>query len=168
MISTYLRYILLFIFSILVQVLILDNIYITGYVNIFIYVLFILMLPIETNKFLLLALAFILGFTIDIFNSTPGLHASATVLLAYLRPFVLTIYSSRDGYETNKAPGIRTYGFYWFIRYAITLIFAHHLLLFFLEVFTFSHMFLTLLKVILSSFATLFFVILGNLLFSKE
>ena len=168
MISLYIRYIGLFLFSVLTQVLIFDNIYMIGTVNIFIYVLFILMLPIETNKFLVLILAFILGLNVDIFNSTPGLHASATVLMAYVRPFVLNLYSPRDGYESNKLPGIKAYGLFWFIRYTLTLIVIHHFFLFFLEAFTFSHFFLTLLRILLSSVSTLLFVILGYLLFAEK
>lgn len=168
MINSYIRFILLFVFLVLAQVLIFDNLYMIGFINLFVYIFFVMMLPIETNRFSVLILAFILGLSVDIFNSTPGLHASATTLMAYFRPFVLSIYSPRDGYDAHKEPGIKTYGVYWFLRYAITLILIHHTFLFFVEVFTFTYFFHTIAKIILSSVSTLFFVVLAYLLFSKK
>lgn len=168
MLNTYMKFILLFLFSVFAQVLIFDKIYIIGYVNIFIYILFLLSLPVDLNKFMVLGLAFILGLSVDMFNSTPGLNAAATVLIGYLRPVVLGMYSPRDGYETNKLPGIKTYGWYWFIRYSLTLILIHHTFLYFLEVFSFADFFNTIVKIILSSVSTLVFVILSHLLFSEK
>jgi hypothetical protein len=126
------------------------------------------MLPIEMNKYLVLFLGFILGFSVDLFNSTPGLNASATVLVCYLRPFVLNVFSPRDGYESNKTPSVKSYGLYWFIRYSLVIILIHHTFLFFLEVFSFTHFFYTVIKIILSSVSTLIFVFLGHLLFSGK
>lgn len=168
MIKTNLRYILLFVFSVLAQALLFDRIYLSNYVNVFIYVLFILVMPINMNKFLLMAIAFFLGLSIDIFNSTQGLHASAAVLLAFLRPYVLGLYAPRDEYDINKAPGIKNYGLSWFLKYSLTLILAHHLFLFYIEIFNFSHFFFTLGKALISSVFSLFFVILGHLLFARE
>lgn len=168
MIRNNLRYILLFILSVLLQTLLFDRIYFTGYINVFIYILFILLLPTEANKFMVLFLAFLLGFSIDIFNSTPGIHASATVLAAYMRPLFLRIYSPRDGYDSNKAPGIKNNGLFWFIKYSISMILVHHFFLFFIEAFTFNSFFITLTKVILSSIFSLIFVIFGHLLLMRE
>ena len=168
MIKTNIKYIFLFVLSVLIQTLVFDNIQISNYINVLFYILFILLLPINTNKFLVLVLAFFLGLSIDIFNSTQGLHASATVLLAFLRPFVLEIYAPREEYDINKTPGIKNYGFSWFIKYCLTLILIHHIFLFSIEIFNFSHFFFALGKAIISSFFSLIFVVLGHLLFNKN
>jgi len=168
MIRNNLRYILLFVLSVLFQTLLFDRIYFTGYVTVFMYLLFILLLPVETNKFLVLLLAFFLGFTIDIFSSTPGIHAAATVLTAYLRPAILRLYSPRDGYDMNKFPGIKNNGLFWFIRYAFTLIIIHHVFLFFIDAYGFSSFFLTLGKIFLSSLFSLLFIIFGHLLIMRD
>lgn len=85
------RNIFRFIVLVLIQVLILNNIEFSGYINPFLYVLFILLLPFETPAWLLLVSGFALGLTVDLFMNTPGLHAAATVLTAFVRPFVLRI-----------------------------------------------------------------------------
>jgi rod shape-determining protein MreD len=116
MIRNNLRYILLFVLSVLIQTLLFDRVYFTGYINVFVYILFILLLPAETNKSLVMFLGFMIGFSVDIANSTPGLHAAATVLLCFVRPFFLRIYSPRDGYDSNKFPSIKNNGLVWFLK----------------------------------------------------
>jgi len=168
MINLVLRNIGRFIFLVLLQVLILDNIQFSEYVNPFMYVLFILLMPFETPGWLLLIMAFTLGFTVDLFEHTPGLHSTASVFMAFLRPTVLKILSPRDDYEPNTFPRVFYYGFNWFLKYAAILIFAHHLVLFYLEVFSFTDFFSTMFKVVLSSLSTLILVMLSQYLIYKK
>src|SRR5581483_10393034 len=98
MISDIFSNILRFIFLILFQVLVLNNIQLGGYINPYGYVLFILLLPVETPKWLLLLLSFSIGISLDMFSNTMGLHAAACVFMAYCRPRVLRIISPREGY----------------------------------------------------------------------
>ncbi len=151
-----------FIILVLFQVLVLNNIQFSGFVNPFMYVLFILLLPFETPRWLLLVSGFLLGLSVDIFSNTLGLHASATLFMAFLRPYVLRVISPRDGYETGTFPRVFYYGIAWFLNYAIILVFAHHLFLFYLEVFRFSEFFRTLLRVILSSSFSILFIVLSQ------
>jgi rod shape-determining protein MreD len=157
-----------FILLVLFHVLVLNNIQFSGFVNPFMYVLFILLLPFETPRWVLLVSGFLLGLSIDIFSNTLGLHASATLFMAFLRPYVLGVISPRDGYETGTYPRVFYYGITWFLRYTIILVFAHHLFLFYLEVFRFSEFFRTLLRIILSSsFSVLFIVLSQYIVFRK-
>jgi rod shape-determining protein MreD len=151
MINLLLRNILRFIVLVLVQVVLLDNMQLGAYAIPFVYVLFILLLPFETPGWLGLLLGFALGFTIDMFEHTPGLHTAATVLIAFLRPIVLKIVAPRDGYEPNTYPRIHYYGFLWFLKYALFLVFFHNLILFYFEAFSFHHFFTTLFRVVLST-----------------
>ncbi len=168
MIRRNIKYIILFIFCVLIQTLIFDRMYIGGYVSVNIYVMFILLLPINTNRYLGLLFAFLLGLCIDIFNSTQGINASALVLMAFLRPYVLQIYAPREDYDINKIPAIKNYGFSWFVKYTGTLILFHHTYLFYLEVFSLSNFFFTLFRVIISVIISMFFIILGHFFFVKE
>ncbi len=168
MIRQNLRYILLFIFSVFLQTLIFDRICLSNYVTSYIYIIFILLLPVNINKYSALIYALLLGLCIDIFNSTQGINAAASVLLAYLRPYVLQFFKPHDEYDDNKSPSVKKYGFFWFLKYAGILIFVHHLFLFYIEILSFSHFFFTLVKVILSSLVSLFFVVLGHFIFSKD
>jgi hypothetical protein len=156
------RNIIRFIVLIAVQLLIFDSIQFSGYVNPYIYILFILLLPFETPKWLLLITAFLLGFIMDIFSDTPGMHTAATVFMAFLRPYVLNLISPRDGYESGTFPRVFYYGVNWFTRYAFILILAHHFLLFYIEIFRFGNFFSTFLRVLLSTVFSLIFIVLSQ------
>jgi rod shape-determining protein MreD len=160
MINSIIRYGIIFIILILLQVLFFNNIQFSGYVNPYVYVMFILLLPIEFPSWLMLLIAFFTGFAIDTFSGTPGMHSGATVLAGFIRPSVLRIISPREGYEPGASPSMLIYGVRWFLLYTSIIVTAHHLILFFFEVFRFTDFFRTLLRAILSSAFTIAFVLL--------
>ena len=86
---------------ILLQILVFNNIQFSGYVNPYVYLMFILLLPVEIASWLLLLLSFFTGMIIDFFSGSPGMHSSATVLAGFVRPYILRIISPRDGYEAR-------------------------------------------------------------------
>jgi rod shape-determining protein MreD len=157
-----------FVGLIAVQVIVLNNVQLSGYINPFLYVLFILTLPVKFPRSAVLALAFVTGLVIDMFTDTAGMHAAATVLMAYVRPAVLRFYAPRDGYDAEAVPDIAHFGFQWFLVYTATLIFIHHLALFFIEVFRLSGFISTMSRVLLSSVATLALVLITQFLFRKS
>lgn len=167
MIEKNIRIILRFVLLVMVQVLVLNRIRLGGYLNPYVYVLFLLLLPFEMPGWALLATAFFLGLSIDMFTDTPGMHAAACLFLAFCRPFVLRLTAPREGYENNTLPTLFNQGLRWFITYAGILVFLHHLLLFYVEVFRLSEFFSTLLRVILSTLLTLSIIVLTQYLFYK-
>jgi rod shape-determining protein MreD len=157
-----------FIFLVLLQVLILNNIEFSGFINPYLYVLFILLLPFETPKWVLLTVSFILGITIDIFSNTLGMHAFASVSIAYIRPYILKIFAPREGYDATLKPGLQSFGIEWLIKYAVIMVLIHHTLLFYVEAFKFQLFFATLLRVILSTIFTVILIILSQLITQKR
>lgn len=157
------RYLFNFIFFTLIQVLVLNNIQLSGYVNPYLYILFIITLPFETPGWLLLLLGFSSGMVIDIFSNTPGMHASATVFMSFLRPYVLRLIAPREEYQPGTIPTMGFYGIAWFLRYCVILAFAHHLFLFFIEVFSITHFFSTLLRAVSSTVFTILLIVVAQL-----
>ncbi len=160
MINSILKYGLIFILLILLQVLLFNNIEFSGYINPWIYIMFILLLPCEISSWMLLIIAFLTGLTIDLFCGSPGMHTSATVLAGFVRPHVMRLISPRDGYETGSDPSMMIYGFKWYLIYTLIIVLIHHTALFYLEVFRLTDFFRTLLRVILSSLFSITFIIL--------
>jgi rod shape-determining protein MreD len=160
MIPRILRFSLIFILLLLLQVLLFNNIRFSGYVNPYIYIMFILLLPVEIPAWLLLIISFFTGLIIDFFSGSPGMHTSATVLAGFIRPYVLQIISPRDGYEPGFDPSMITYGFRWFLIYTLIIVLFHHTALFYLEVFRFTDFFRTLLRVLLSTLFSGTFILL--------
>ena len=168
MISEIIKNSLRFIALILFQVLIVQNIHLGSYIILFPYILFILLLPFETNKLLVLAMAFFTGLTIDMFYDSAGIHAATCVLIGFVRYSLLKLLSPRDGYEVGQTPTISSMGAVWFISYTATIIFIHHLCFFYLEIFRFSEFFTTLLRVFLSTIGTFSLVYIIQFLFHGE
>jgi hypothetical protein len=115
----------------------------------FLYVAFILLLPVETNNLLLMVLAFVLGFTIDIFYDSLGIHALALVTVAYLRNYWLSSITPQGGYDAGSSPAL-TNGVQWFLVYTVPLVFVHLALLFFIEAGGFGLFWFTMMKIMAS------------------
>jgi rod shape-determining protein MreD len=162
MINSILRYGLIFLFLIMLQVLLFNNIQFSGYVNPYVYVMFILLLPVEMPQWILLLISFFTGLTMDFFGGTTGMHAGASVAAGFVRPYVLRLISPRDGYEPGANPSMIIYGFRWFLLYAISMVAIHHFVLFYLEVFRFEAFFHTLIRVLISSVFTVSFILLAE------
>jgi rod shape-determining protein MreD len=162
MINYIIRYSVIFLILILLQVLLFNNIQFSGYINPYVYIMLILLLPVEISPWLLLLISFFTGLIIDFFSGTPGVHTAATVFAGFLRPNILRLFSPRDGYEVGAMPSMDIYGFRWFLFYTITVVIIHHLALFYIEVFRFADFFRTLLRVLLSSFFSVTFIIIAE------
>jgi len=156
------RNIFRFVLLILFQVLVMDNVLINGYMIPYIYLLVILLMPFETPRWIQLLSGFALGLAMDLFSGTLGMHTAATVLIAFIRPYLLDLLASRDGYELDTFPRIHYYGFLWFLKYTLIIVFIHHLALFYLEVFQLKVFFSTLLRVILSTILSTSTIVLSQ------
>lgn len=163
MINTIGKYIFHFIVIILIQVLILNNLNLSGYINPFLYVIVLLTLPVEMPGWLLLLAGMVTGLIIDAFLNTIGVHASAGVFLAFLRPYFLRYLAPREGYEPGSLPTPSHFGFVWFFKYVLLAVFAHHLFLFLIEVFTFDAILRTIWKTIVSTIFTVGFIMIAQL-----
>ncbi len=158
--------ILRFIGLILIQVLVLNNINFMGYVNPYLYILFLLLYPFNTNQSLFLFLAFLLGLSVDIFEDSGGIHAAACLVAAFVRPNLLRFsFGISYDHQTLRLAatplGAR-------ISYVVLMVAIHHLVLFSLEMFSFSHIILVLKKTLFSGIFTVIVILLSIALFSKK
>jgi rod shape-determining protein MreD len=157
-----------FVVLIFVQVFLLKNITLYNLSIPYLYILFILLLPFEIPNVLLFLLAFLTGLIIDAFYDTPGLHAAACVLLAFVRVLFISITVQKDGFDNDPEPTLSIMGFRWFLTYATILTLFHHFFLFNLEVFNLSEIQYTLSRFLLSSIFTVFLMLVTGLLFFRR
>jgi len=157
-----------FFMLVILQVVVFNNMQVGTYVNVFIYVAFILFLPFETPGGVLLLLAFVMGMLNDMFSNTGGIHAAALVFMAFCRPGILKIISPRDGYDLTSSPTVSSMGLGWFVTYSLVLVFLHNFACFFLEAFRMSDFFFTFGKIILSTFVTVLLLITAQLITGRQ
>lgn len=155
-----------FISLVLVQALILNNINFLGYINPYIYILFILLYPINNNRPFFIFLSFFLGLSVDLFLDSGGIHAAACVSIGYIRPLFLkfafgTTYEHQTVKISNSEIGPR-------LTYFTLITVVHHLLLFSLEVFNTSKVLLILKKTLFSSIFTVILCVLITIIFSRR
>lgn len=122
-----------FLFLLLVQILILNELELHGFIRPFIYPLFIFLLPIRLPHALTLLIAFGYGFLLDIYDNTLGFHAAACVFIAYIKPYLFGLIRPRDGYDNIESPVLPVIGFGWTVLALAIFTLSHHLLLFFIE-----------------------------------
>jgi len=148
-----------FVVFLLLQILIFNNINLFGYLNPYPYVLFILLFPVNSNKSVLLLSSFALGITLDMFANSDGIHAAASVILAYIRPSLFKFaFGLSYEYQTVKiADKISPER----ITLLLLAIFIHHFILFFFEYFRID-LILTVLSRTL--FSTLFTFVISLLI----
>jgi len=162
MINSIIRYTLTIFLLILLQIVLFNNIQLSGYINPYVYIMAVLILPATLPQWLILIISFLTGFFVDLFSGSPGMHASATLLAGFVRPYVLTLIAPRDGYEQGSDLSIATYGVRWYFTYTTIIVVIHHLMLFYLEVFRLTDFFRTMFRVILSSAVTIAFIMLAG------
>jgi hypothetical protein len=144
-----------FFIYVLAQALLLKNIVLFNTGFCFVYVAFILLLPIETSTLVLMTLGFIIGFVIDIFYNSLGLHALTMVFIAYIRNYWLSTITPQGGYDSGAIPNLKSNGLQWFLVYMMPLVFIHHLTLFLVESAGFTLFWYSMLKTIISLLFTM-------------
>ena len=155
-----------FILLLLVQVIICNHINFFGYINPYIYIIFIFLFPIRDSRVVLLLVSFLLGLFVDMFSDSGGVHAAASVCLAYARPILLKssfgmLYEHHSiKFSTTEIGSLITY-----ITFGTIL---HHLLLFTFEIFNISDILFILKKTLSSSIFTIVLSVLIIILFSRH
>lgn len=159
------QHIVLFFVYLLYQVMILQNVVLFHTAFCFLYVLYLLLLPVETNPLALMIIGFFMGFAVDLFYESMGLHAFACVMIMYLRNYWLNSLTPQGGYDSTSVPSLSMNGVQWFLIYALPLIFLHHALLFYLEAGGFGMFWFTLWKVLTSTLFTTIVILIAQFLF---
>lgn len=157
--------IFLFFVYLLYQVMILQNVVLFHTAFCFLYILYLLVLPVDANPLALMGIGFLMGFAVDMFYESIGLHAFASVMIMYLRNYWLNSLTPQGGYDSSTVPSMALNGVQWFVIYAVPLIFLHHALLFFMEVGGFQLFWWTLWKVITSTLFTTVVILIAQFLF---
>lgn len=155
-----------FILLVFLQVILFNNINFLGYVNPYVYIIFIALFPVKNNRIIIIFLSFLLGLCIDMFSDTGGIHAAACVFIAYIRPVILK-FSFGMVYE-HQTIKFNTVDFGEKLTYITILTLIHHFVMFSLEMFSISNITLTLQRTLFSSIFTILLIILITILFSKK
>ena len=132
MINNLIRALLYFVVLVLVQVLILNNIHFLRIATPFLYLYFIIKMPVGSLRDLVVLFSFLIGLVIDLFSNTPGMHAAACTLTGFIREPLIRFYMGKD-LPDGIYPSYKTFGYGGFFRYVLSLVLIHHVTLFLIE-----------------------------------
>jgi len=169
--SNFIKYLVHFTLIFLIQVLLLQSISLpigSIFISVFLFPLFIILLPFETEAYVGLLVAFGLGLLTDIFYDSPGVFASAGVFAAFVRPLVLTINEPKTGYARDASPIISSMGLVWFLRFSLPLIISFVLFYCVIEVFSLRGMGRAILKTLISVPISLALIMLYVFIFNPR
>lgn len=153
-----LPYLALFAATVLLQVFLFDNLSISVYLNPLVYIAFIVLLPLDTPPVVLLGAGLALGVTMDGAMGAAGINTIATLLVAFLRPALLSLFCDRENLREGGVPSPERLGRRVFTDYLLLLTLLHHAVFFVLETLSWSHALHTLARIAVSSAVTALFV----------
>ena len=158
---------LLFLFLVFLQVFVLNNILFSGYVNPYLYIIFVFLYPLKKNRVSFLFLSFLLGLSIDFLSDFGGVHAFSTLTIAYFRLFFIKVFFRK--YEVDYPFfNLNFEPFFKKFSYVVTLTVIHHFILFSFANFSFQNMSNVILNTLYSSIFTLILYFLVIYIFSKK
>lgn len=135
----------------------------------YLYFLFLLWLPFTTSRFNLLLIGFITGLSLDYFKMTPGLHTSACLLIAFVRPYIINILIPKETTEFNYLePSPRSLGWIPYLIYALFLTFLHHTYLVMLEWLQFGSFLSFIYKILATTAISMLLILTVELLFPRK
>ena len=147
-----------FILLLTVQIIIFNNMNFLGYISPYPYLLFIILYPVNGNKYGLLLASFLLGLILDFFSNSGGIHTTACIILAYYRPYLFKFsFGISYEYQTVRLNDVLTPERFSFLLFSVLI---HHIVLFVLETFQIRFFWDTLLRILLSSAFTIILCII--------
>lgn len=159
--------IFLFIFLLLLQVLVLNNILLLGYINPYLYIAFVFLYPLKKNRIPFLGISFLLGLCVDAFSNSGGIHAFSILFIAYTRIFFFKIIFKK-GESDYLLFNLRLETFDKVFNYIVILTIIHHFILYSLINFSFYNFTKIISNTLYSSVFTLTLYFLGNFIFRKK
>lgn len=157
-----------FIALLLLQILLLNYVYMGGYIVPVLYILAVLMLPTSLGKVPMLLIAFASGVIVDVFCNIPGFHAFSCTLMAFARILFGNKLIMRDDPADIDEPSIQTVPFQQFSIYVLLMALIYCLAFCLIEAFSFGNFWMTMLAMVLDTLVAWVLIMLCQLLVSPK
>ena len=152
-----------YIIVMLLQVLLFDQLQLLGVCHPYIYILCLLMMPITLPHSADMLIGAGVGLVMDVFCNSLGIHTASCILIMFVRPYLLGAFFN-DKERLNEQISLRAIGMEALIKYVATLVVMHHLMVFLLAAWSWSHIGFVLLETLVSSIITISVIIGYNAL----
>lgn len=154
------KYTILFIICILMQVLIFNPIALFNLAFPVVFIYFIIRLPMSVKLSALFTLSFLIGLIVDIFSDTPGVNALACTLIAALKRPIYFAYIDKDDYTRTLVPSVSSLGISGYSKFLFSFVAIYCVLVFTIEYFSFANV-ESLVLIVVSSTILSFIILLA-------
>ncbi|MCL2132288.1 MAG: hypothetical protein FWH36_07555 [Lentimicrobiaceae bacterium] len=162
------KHLISLILFVLAQIFLLNKISLWGFITPVVYIGFIFSLPFRTPKWAVILLGFLLGLTIDFFTGIIGIHALATLIIAFIRPFIINLISLREEREEHLKPIFYDMRFLWYLQYVFLLTLVHQFMYIFTDILSFHNFLRTMTVVLANTACSLICIFIVQILFYKS
>ena len=138
----------------LLQVFLFDQLQLLGVCHPYIYVLCLLMMPITLPHSADMIIGAVVGLIMDIFCNSLGVHTASCIFIMFIRPYMIgALVNDKD--RLNEQISLRALGVEALFKYVVILVLVHHLMVFLLAAWSWSHIGFVLMETIVSSIITI-------------
>lgn len=154
----------MFIILVLLQAIIFNHICLFHVAVPFVFIFFIIKLPLDISQNAILTLGFLLGLVIDIFSDTQGMNALCCTIIAACRGTIIRLYCPREDEITAPEPSARALGLFSFLKYALTITLLYCILYFLIESLIILNPATLLIKIAASTLLTFAIIVAADML----
>ncbi len=163
------EFIALFIFTLVLQTFLFDNLQISNYINIYMYVVALMLLPSSTSGAMMLLYGAAYGMAMDLVSSTSGIYTIASILIGFIRGVVLKLFISHDDLNDNIIVTSSRVGALPFLLYCTVIVIINNLTIFYLDTLAAYSLKLLVPKFVISTVLTILLIYIYQLpLFSPH
>jgi rod shape-determining protein MreD len=162
------KFALNFVILIVLQTVLLDSLSLNRFLDPKVYAIAFLSFPVFFPKHLLLLVAFVVGLVMDVLTGTMGVHTSACLASAFIRPYILNFLKPKEGYNNLDEPDLKSHGLSWYIGYLTWTIIPFHLFLFYFEAFSLANFFGTFWRALICGLMAIFLIVIVRVILQPK
>ena len=158
-----------FLYLSLGQILIFNNFLIFGS-NVNVYLIFILIFPLNYNKSLTYVITFIFGFLLDFFSNSLGIITFSLLISILIKPYVVKfIFGYFDVNQVRKTSEyINKTSFFQKFGFLLIMFLSHQFIINFIDIFSFENIKSIINKTLISSIISILFSYIIILIFFRK
>ena len=158
-----------FLFLLLGQILIFNNFLIFGN-NVNIYLIFVLVFPLNFNTSLSYLIVFLFGFILDFFSNSMGIITFSLLISILIKPYILKfVFGNFDINQVRKTSEyISKTSLFQKTSYLLIMFISHQLIVNFIDIFSFEKLKIIINKTLVSTIISIFFSYIIVLIFFRK
>ena len=158
-----------FLFLLLGQILIFNNFLIFGN-NVNIYLIFVLVFPLNFNTSLSYLIVFLFGFILDFFSNSMGIITFSLLISILIKPYILKfVFGNFDINQVRKTSEyISKTSLFQKTSYLLIIFLSHQLIVNFIDIFSFEKLKIIINKTLVSTIISIFFSYIIVLIFFRK